>query len=104
MLDRTVFFSRDTAFKSPFGAVTLGQEVTFTLRPRTWQGFTRCCLRVYEEFGNVSKEIELPAAGVEGEAAGAEGLARPMATAPTIMTAVSSQATQVFCKNFIAFS
>ncbi len=69
MLDRTVFFSRDTAFKSPFGAVTLGQEVTFTLRPRTWQGFTRCCLRVYEEFGNVSKEIELPAAGVEGDRA-----------------------------------
>ncbi len=69
MLDRTVFFSRDTAFKSPFGAVTLGQEVTFTLRPRTWQGFTRCTLQVFEEFSGTSREIDLPSAGVEGDRA-----------------------------------
>ena len=40
MLDRTIYFSRDTRYKDPFGAVPLGRAVRFTLRPHNWEGFT----------------------------------------------------------------
>jgi len=67
MLDRTVYFSRDPAFKTPFGAVTPGQEVTFTLRPHVWEGFTRCRLRVREEFAGQDRELTLSLTGTEGD-------------------------------------
>ena len=33
MLDRTIYFSRDTRYKEPFGAGPLGRGGRFTLRP-----------------------------------------------------------------------
>ncbi len=69
MLDRSVFFSRDTDFKSPFGAVTLGAPVTFTLRPHAWEGFTACTLLTYGEFAACSGETDLPRAAFSGDRA-----------------------------------
>ena len=69
MLDRSVFFSRDTDFKSPFGAVTLGAPVTFTLRPHAWEGFTACTLLTYGEFADCHQETTLSPAGSEGDRA-----------------------------------
>ena len=69
MLDRSVYFSRDTSCKSPFGAVPLGTSVTFTLRPHTWEGFTACTLVTYGEFAACRQETELPAAGYSGDRA-----------------------------------
>ena len=60
MLDRTIFFSRDEACKSPFGAVTPLTKVTFTLRPHIWEGFTACTLLTYGEFANSCLETDLP--------------------------------------------
>ena len=60
MLDRTSFFSRDEACKSPFGAVTPLTKVTFTLRPHIWEGFTACTLLTYGEFANSCLETDLP--------------------------------------------
>ena len=62
MLDRTIFFSRDEACKSPFGAVTPLTKVTFTLRPHIWEGFTACTLLTYGEFANSCLETDLPKA------------------------------------------
>ena len=56
MLDCTVFFSRDTRFKSPYGAVTAGQEVTFTLRPHLAEDFIRCTLIAWEDFSGRRRE------------------------------------------------
>ena len=65
MLDQTVYFSRDTAFKTPFGAVPLGQEVTMTLRPHGWEGFVGGTLFLYHEFADRREEIPLTPAGNE---------------------------------------
>ena len=67
MLDRTVYFSRDSRYKDPFGAVTLGREVRFTLRPYNWEGFTACTLLACCEFAGANWEIPLAPAGSEGD-------------------------------------
>ena len=69
MLDRSIFFSRDTAFKSPFGAVACGTQVTFTLRPHSWEGFTACTLVAYLDFSAQTQEAELPRVGFDGDRA-----------------------------------
>ena len=69
MLDRSIFFSRDTAYKSPFGAVPRGTAVTFTLRPHSWEGFTACTLLTYREFAAQNQETELVRTGFEGDRA-----------------------------------
>ena len=67
MLDRSIFFSRDTAFKTPFGAVPLSTPVTLTLRPHLWEGFTQCTLLAYREFAALQQEIDLPRTGSQGD-------------------------------------
>ena len=69
MLDRSIYFSRDPACKTPFGAVTLGTEVTFTLRPQSWEGFTVCTLITYGEFGDLHQETDLPRVAFSGDRA-----------------------------------
>ena len=67
MLDRTVYFSRDSRYKDPFGAAALGEEIRFTLRPHNWEGFTACTLLAYCEFSGASWEVPLFPAGSEGD-------------------------------------
>ncbi len=69
-----VFDPRDTRYKSPFGAVTCGEEVRFTLRPLAKERFVSCSLLIWQEFGFCSQEIELDAPG--------EGLFTGTLTAP----------------------
>ena len=69
MLDRTIYFSRDTRYKDPFGAVPLGRAVRFTLRPHHWEGFTACTLLTYGEFADCHQETPLSPAGSEGDRA-----------------------------------
>ena len=54
-----VFDSRNEAYKSPFGAVICGAGVTFTLRPDTAEGFSRCFLVTHAEFSDLRQETEL---------------------------------------------
>lgn len=54
-----VFSSRDENCKSPYGAVTCGTTVTFTLRPDPVEGFTSCALLTYDEFADVRAETPL---------------------------------------------
>ena len=51
-----VFSSRDENYKTPFGAVTCGTEVKFTLRPDPAEGFVSCALLTYDEFADVHAE------------------------------------------------
>ena len=44
MSEPFVFDPRCDLFKTPFGAAVCGQEVTFTCRPLTSEGFTHCAL------------------------------------------------------------
>ena len=50
MLDHTVFDSRSSACKVPFGAVKTGETVTFTLRPYTADNYRECVLVTAEDF------------------------------------------------------
>ncbi len=60
-----VFDSRDSRCKSPFGAVTCGTAVTFTLRPLSAEGFCSCTLVITGEFASTREEILLPRVGTE---------------------------------------
>ena len=67
MLDRSIYFSRDPAYKTPFGAVTLGQTVSMTLRPRREEGFTRGVLVAVHEFSGLRQEFPITRRGREGD-------------------------------------
>ena len=54
-----VFSSRDENCKSPYGAVTCGTAVTFTLRPDPVEGFASCVLLTYDEFACIRAETPL---------------------------------------------
>ena len=69
MLDLTVFSSRDIRCKDPFGAVPTGREVSFTLRPHHWEGFTACTLLTHREFAGADGETPLSPAGSQGDRA-----------------------------------
>ena len=53
--------------KTPFGAVVCGQEVTFTCRPLSREGFTHCALVLHREFSGKSQEMELSPDGFLGD-------------------------------------
>ena len=55
----SVFDSRDIHHKSPFGAVTCGAGVTFTLTPE--EPFAACALLTFQEFADRQEETALPA-------------------------------------------
>jgi len=67
MLDHTVYFSRDAAYKTPFGAVRLGEAVTLTLRPHSWEGFSACSLITYHDFSGRYQEYPFSFLGHEGD-------------------------------------
>ncbi len=60
MSERYVFDPRDARYKSPFGAVSCGTEVSFTLRPLPQEQFTACTLLIWQEFAFTGQEIDLP--------------------------------------------
>ena len=63
MSEPFVFDSRYPLFKTPFGAVTCGQTVTFRCRPLAAEGFTHCALVLHAEFSGISGETKLALAG-----------------------------------------
>lgn len=66
--DPTIFDSRDLRYKSPYGAVAAGTQVTFSLRPLHSDGYTHAHLSAYLEFWNEHHiEIDLPLAGIEDD-------------------------------------
>ena len=67
MSEPFVFDPRCELCKTPFGAVVCGQEVTFTCRPLSSEGFTHCALVLYREFSGKGQEIELSPAGFLGD-------------------------------------
>ena len=67
MSEPFVFDPRCDLCKTPFGAAVCGQEVTFTCRPLTSEGFTHCALVLHREFSGQSQEVELSPAGFWGD-------------------------------------
>ncbi len=67
MTDRFVFDSRDERYKTPYGAVSCGTEISFTLRPLAGEGFTACSLLILLEFSGIVLEQDLPAIGQHGD-------------------------------------
>ena len=67
MSEPFVFDPRCDLCKNPFGAAVCGQEVTFTCRPLTSEGFTHCALVLHREFSGQSQEVELSPAGCWGD-------------------------------------
>lgn len=65
MSEPYVFDPRYPLCKQPFGAVPLGETVTFHCRPLRSEGFTHCALVTHGEFANIWKEQELSYAGEE---------------------------------------
>ena len=59
MSERYVFDPRDSRYKTPFGAVTCGTEVRFTLRPLAKEQFVACTALIWNEFAFHSQEVEL---------------------------------------------
>ena len=55
----TAFDPKNLSFKKPFGAVSCGTEVSFTLRPEAEQGISAAWLDIYEEFGGKRSRILL---------------------------------------------
>ena len=53
----TIFNSRDTKYKSPFGAVSCGTPVSFTVTPGP--DYCACSLVTYGEFADVRAETPL---------------------------------------------
>ncbi len=64
MSERYVFDPRDIRYKSPFGAVACGTDVSFTLRPLAREEFISCTLLIWQEFAFQSHEIDLLSPGI----------------------------------------
>ncbi len=60
-----IFNPRDQKYKTPYGAVPCGTDITLTLRPSVEERFTSCILVLYEEFSDTRHEIPLSPAGEE---------------------------------------
>lgn len=68
MIDHLTYNSKDTRFKTPYGAVLTGTEVSFTLRPPRDQGFSRGTLyATMEAQGGLVRAIPLIWQDYEGE-------------------------------------
>ena len=64
-----IFDSRDSRYKTPYGAVPCGTQITVTLRPPRAEGFSACDLLLFEEFSEGYWETPLSFAGEEGDRA-----------------------------------
>lgn len=59
-MDQLTYNSKDTAFKSPYGAVPSGTQVSFTIRPLRSEGFQKATLAARFEFNdNAVKEVPM---------------------------------------------
>ena len=61
MSEPFVFDPRSNACKTPFGAVSCGETVTFSCRPLLKEGFTHCALVLHHEFLDTYKTVPLSA-------------------------------------------
>ena len=67
MTDSRIYDSRDPRCKTPYGAVSAGTRVTFTLRPPRTGGFSRARLLARFEFrDNEVQELPMPWSGLDG--------------------------------------
>ena len=64
-----IFDSRDSRYKTPYGAVPCGTQITVTLRPPRAEGFSACDLLLFEEFSEGYWETPLSLAGEEEDRA-----------------------------------
>lgn len=61
-----IFDSKDLRYKSPYGAVPSGTQVSFTLRPSRAEGFSRASLLAWFEFReNLQVTVPMPWVGLE---------------------------------------
>lgn len=68
MLDAQTYDSRDVRCKTPFGAVSSGTTVTFTLRPLRGEGYTAALLTArLEQRDNARLELPLFWSGLDGK-------------------------------------
>ena len=58
-MDTPVFNSRSARYKTPYGAVPCGTEITLTLRPAASLGFSACYLVLCHEFAQSRRMVEL---------------------------------------------
>ena len=67
MTGPTIFDSRDTRYKDPYGAVASGVKVTLTLRPPRAEGYSWARLSARLEFrADETVEIPMPWSGLDG--------------------------------------
>ena len=68
MIDAQTYDSKDLRFKTPYGAVPGGTEVTFTLRPLRSEGYSRGILTArLESWDNKRIEVPMVWTGLDGE-------------------------------------
>ena len=68
MIDAQTYDSKDLRFKTPYGAVPGGTEVTFTLRPLRSEGYSRGVLTArLESWDNKRIEVPMLWTGLDGE-------------------------------------
>ena len=68
MTGPTIFDSRDTRYKDPYGAVASGTKVTLTLRPPRAEGYSWARLSARFEFrADETAEIPMPWSGLDGD-------------------------------------
>ena len=68
MIDAQTYDSKDLGFKTPYGAVPGGTEVTFTLRPLRSEGYSRGVLTArLESWDNKRIEVPMLWTGLDGQ-------------------------------------
>lgn len=75
-----IFDSRDSRYKTPYGAVPCETEVSITLRPSRAEGFSDCTLLLFEEFADTRREVPLAFDGTEEDRARFRGAYRAPGT------------------------
>lgn len=59
MSEPFVFDPRREAYKTPYGAVSCGQTITFSCRPLVSEGFSHCSIVLFHEFSKIWQSVEL---------------------------------------------
>ncbi len=65
----SVFDSRDTQCKKPYGALPCGKAWSLTCRPLAREGFTHCSVIIRREFAGHQMEAEMPFSGFQEDRA-----------------------------------
>ena len=64
-----IFDSRNSRYKTPYGAVPCETDISITLRPPRTEGLSDCALLLFEEFADTRREIPLAFEGTEEDRA-----------------------------------